>query len=379
MNLQIDTDELMELTKGMIAIPSVSGDEENLAKWLVAWCEERGIQAELQYAAPGRPNVIARVRGRVPGAKSLLFNGHIDMTEPLEIYEGDPYEPVVTETEVRGGGVSNMKGAVAAMFATLAAAQRVGGLDGELILTAVVGECDQLGLGTKAALAAGIRADAAINGEPTGMTLQLYHSGVFQFEVTFKGHPAHQNERDRGINAIYRAMSALEVLKEENLTFEPHKYLGAPQMMIGMISGGFMPQITAPHCSIRGDIRQVPGMTKQSIVADLKRMIESVLPADAYELQVHVHSDPFDMDLDADICRSVLAAHREVTGVEVVVPTERFLGATDCSHLQAAGIPTALYGPATFQMNETYDLILIEELNNAAKVYLEAARRFTAA
>lgn len=379
MNAVIDIDELMDLAKGMIAIPSVSGDEENLAKWLIDWCFQRGIAAELQYAAEGRPNVIARVPGRTPGAKSVLLNGHIDMTEPLEIYEGDPYEPVVTETELRGGAISNMKAAVAGMFATLAAAQRVGGLEGDLILTAVVGECDELGLGTKAALASGISADAAINGEPTGMTLQLFHSGVFQFEATFKGHPAHQMERDQGVDAIRLATRALDALHEDNLTFEPHQFLGGPQLLIGMISGGFMPQITAPSCSIRGDIRQVPGMTKDSIVADLKQMIESVVPVDAYELQVHVHSDPFSMSPDADICQSVLAAHRSITGQDVVIPTERWLGATDCSHLQAAGIPTALYGPAVFQMNDVYDLVPLSELNDAARVYLEAARHFMSA
>src|SRR5690349_21374144 len=92
--ITVNSAELLDLAEEMIRIPSVSGDELRLAEFLVQWCTDRGIDAELQYATDTRPNVIARVPGN-NGGPSLLLNGHIDMTEVLDIYEGDPFQPFI--------------------------------------------------------------------------------------------------------------------------------------------------------------------------------------------------------------------------------------------------------------------------------------------
>jgi acetylornithine deacetylase len=374
----IDADELVALAGDTIRIPSVSGDEERLAIFLRDWFAEHGIAADLQYAAPGRPNVIARLPGS-GGGRSLMLNGHIDMTAVLPDYEGDPWEPLVEAGELRGAGISNMKGAVAAMCAALAALRRGPQLAGDVVLTAVVGECDLLGLGTKAMLESGLRTDAAICAEPTLLQIQLAHTGVYQFNVTVHGASAHVQEREQGDNAVYRAMQLLPFLDEESLTYVEHPILGHPPLTIGEIRGGVLPSVTAPSCVLTGDIRLVPGMTRESVTHDLETMIaaaRALHPGLRADVESFVFSPPFSQEHAAPLFDLLGEAHAEVLGEPVAFRARRDVMVTDCSHLGAAGIPTALYGPGAFTMTDRFDHLAVADMAAAARVYAATAARF---
>jgi acetylornithine deacetylase/succinyl-diaminopimelate desuccinylase-like protein len=378
LELEIDREELLELAGAMIRIPSVSGDEEELAKYLLQWFAERDIDAELQYASPGRPNVIATLPG-TGGGKSLMLNGHIDMTALLPNYVGDPWEPKVENGQLCGAGISNMKGQVASMCVALAALKRGEPLAGDVVLTAVVGECDLLGLGTKALLESGIRTDAAICSEPTQLQLCLAHTGLYQWRMTVAGKAAHQQEREQGDNAIMHAVGLIPFLDETQLTHEEHEILGRPPLMVGQIEGGVMPQVSAPSCVVSCDIRTVPGMTKDGITADIEAMIDRAREQDAglsVEIENFVYSPPFSMPDDTPFYEVLIDAHREVRGEPIEFDRSGWLAVTDSSHLLAAGIPTALYGPGSFTMVDDHDHLEIDQMNDAAQIFALTAARF---
>ncbi|PYP61118.1 MAG: hypothetical protein DMD26_18510 [Gemmatimonadetes bacterium] len=73
-----------------------------LAEALSAW----GFQVEVRDAAPGRPNVIARVGRREPGARSLILNGHIDVVG-VEGMSHPPWDASVREGRLYGRGSSD--------------------------------------------------------------------------------------------------------------------------------------------------------------------------------------------------------------------------------------------------------------------------------
>ena len=366
----IDRSELVELASEMIRIPSISGDEEAVARFLASWLNDRGVDATLQYAAPGRPNVIASIPGETsdPG---LVLNGHLDTGPPL-LGEDDPFEPRVEDGYLYGKGIYNMKGAVAAMAAAMAALRREKvRLARHVTLTAVVGEGDLFGLGTKAAIEGGPKAAAAICGEPTESMIRLRHTGLVQFRVIIEGLAAHQKERDRGVNAISSAILLYPYLREGELTFDEHPVDGAPQLLIGQIEGGTWPMITAPQCVLTGDVRTVSGMTEASVAADLERMIESAVREHreiSATVETFVDSAPFEMSQDAEIISVLADVHARVHGSPVSYIDVRHLGVTDSSHLVAAGIPTALYGPGNFSMLEP-DRISVEEMAQSAMVF----------
>jgi len=368
--VEVDAEQLVELAERMIEIPSVSGDEEKLARFVADWLTERGVHSELQVAAEGRPNVIGRVRGS-SGELGLTLNGHIDMGEP---YDGatEPYVPAVREGWLCGAAISNMKAAVAGMVAALVAVHRAEvPLARDLVLTGVVGECDEFGLGTKAAIAAGFDSGSAICGEPTNLEIRLLHVGLYQFRLHVEGVAAHQKERDRGRNAIEDAARLLPFLNEETLLFDEHPVLGRPQLLVGQIAGGVLPMATAPSCTLTGDIRIVPGMTQASITEDLEAMLDrarAAIPGLGVSLEPLRYSHPFEMREDAPVLQAVAQAHREVRGEEPVFDRSRQMGVTDSSHLAQAGIPTALYGPGTFSMLAE-DRVLVRDMVDAARIY----------
>jgi acetylornithine deacetylase len=53
--------------------------EQAVARVLAEILRSWGLDVEVIPAAPGRPNVIARVGSRAAGGRSLMFNGHLDV------------------------------------------------------------------------------------------------------------------------------------------------------------------------------------------------------------------------------------------------------------------------------------------------------------
>ncbi|MEY0243667.1 hypothetical protein AB7W17_21135 [Providencia rettgeri] len=72
--------ELLELLCALIRHKSENppGEEQQVAEFIYHYFKQENIDVEMQEVAPGRPNVIAHLKGSGKG-KHLLFNGHIDV------------------------------------------------------------------------------------------------------------------------------------------------------------------------------------------------------------------------------------------------------------------------------------------------------------
>jgi len=73
----VDTEEVVNLLRELIDIPSVTGREQPIAEFLVNYMRELGLDAHLQEVEPGRANAIALLQGSGDGP-ALVFNGHLD-------------------------------------------------------------------------------------------------------------------------------------------------------------------------------------------------------------------------------------------------------------------------------------------------------------
>lgn len=278
-----------------------------------------------------------------------------------------------------------MKAAVAGMIGVLATLARAPhAIRGRVVLSAVIGECDALGLGTTHMLAQGLRADLAINGEPTDLQVMTAHSGVSQLRLSVKGRAAHVCQRADGVDAIGGLVRLLGGLDESRLAFAPHPaFPGLPTLNVGIVNGGSLPSMLAAEAEALIDVRTVPGMTPDSVRDDIARHVEGIRSQDptiAAEVTLlapprFVQQRPFLMPDDHPIVVAVAAAHRRTTGKATTVGTlhpQVFFG-TDASHLLAAGIPTAIYGPGkVVDINAVNESIAIADVLTAARVYLAA-------
>jgi acetylornithine deacetylase/succinyl-diaminopimelate desuccinylase-like protein len=104
MSVSIDRDRLVDWASKAISIPSFTGSEEQLARFVQATFEELGLQVQWQQVEEGRANVLGTLTG-AGGGPALMFNGHMDTSysgrEPwLAHVPGFQPEPFVRMREV---------------------------------------------------------------------------------------------------------------------------------------------------------------------------------------------------------------------------------------------------------------------------------------
>ncbi len=194
---------LTELALSLVETESVNpglaadGSGEGEAAEVVAeWSRAAGLQVELDYVLPGRPNVVVTAPGTGSG-RTLLLNGHLDTVGVTGMEY--PFAADVRDGRLYGRGAYDMKGALAA--ALVAAAQlRHEKLAGDVVVACVIDE--ELGSAGTERLVTSRTADAAIVCEPTDERVCIAHKGFVGFEVETRGRAAHGSRPDLGVDAI---------------------------------------------------------------------------------------------------------------------------------------------------------------------------------
>jgi acetylornithine deacetylase len=326
----------------MVAIPSLSGEEVALARWVLDTARQWGVEAEML----GRNVVLRLGRG---GRPRLLLCSHLDTVAPVAGWPHDPFVPHERDGRISGLGANDAKGCGAAMLvavARIAAAP----LPGELLLVLSVDEeVGGNGEGLEAVMAAIGPIDAAVIGEPTGLDLCCAQKGLLILEVESTGtarHAAHAH-RLPGENAIDRAARAICRLEG----FEPaagHPLLGPVTCHVTMISGG----------------------TRRNVIPD--EIVRAV--AGRCGARVRVLSDrlkPFATDPDSELVRAARRAR----------PSSRLVGsATMSDAVWTRHVPTLKVGPGQSERSHTAgEYVTREELAAGVELYSELIQQYLAA
>ena len=388
----IDRARSIDLLTTLVRLPSHPGiprQEEAVVRALAAYFAAHGLRTELQDVAPGRPNLLCTISAAQEG-RHLLLCGHTD-TVPLNRDEaGHGFSGEVRDGRVLGRGTADMKGAIAAMAATLVALAECDALDaGEVSLAAVIDE-EMESLGTEALLRSSLRADAAIVGEPTGNQICLGHTGLEWLEIELLGVAAHGGTPDAGVNAILAAARFIASVHDElvpALARRAHPLLGPPRINVGTIAGGDQPSTVAARCTVTIDRRLLPGESFESVCRELSDLLESIerrMPG----LQTAIRRVPGSMatldhvalvtDADQAIVRAAADACAAVQGEPASFGV--FPAWTDGALLSnVAGIPTIVLGPGDLSgAHAPYESIGVDEVVAAARIYAETAMRFCA-
>jgi len=108
-------EDCIQLLQELIRIPSVNhgegkGDEEEVAKFVVAKLAEVGIASELIETGPKRFNVVARIPGADATRPGLVVHGHLDVVPANAAdWSFDPFAGDIKDGYVRGRGAVDMK------------------------------------------------------------------------------------------------------------------------------------------------------------------------------------------------------------------------------------------------------------------------------
>jgi len=347
--------------------------EGSVARLLAEVLGDWGLDAQLQEVVPGRPNVVAKLRG-AGGGRSLMLNGHIDVVG-VEGMSHPPFDALENGGRIYGRGACDMKGGVAAMCA--AAAQLRGQVKGDLVLAAVVDE-EWKSLGTTALIASGIRADAAIVTEPTGLAIMPAHRGFVWMEILVHGRAAHGSRWDVGVDAIRHAgllLAELDRIDAEELPRSTHPLLGRASVHAAVIEGGIGLSTYPDRCILRIERRTIPGESVADVCAEVDRACARVRdkrPEFRVDVDVLFSQPPSDVHPNAGI----VCALSEVLRREKLSTSLLGMSAwTDAALLNAAGIPAICFGPGDMGLaHAAEEYIEVREIQRATEVIVSLAR-----
>lgn len=89
---KLDESYTRRLIEEMIRIPSVVGDEAELAEYIKQELERLGLETNEHMVHPKRPNIYGKLR--LCDGKRIHFNGHTDTVPVVNGWDTDPFEPV---------------------------------------------------------------------------------------------------------------------------------------------------------------------------------------------------------------------------------------------------------------------------------------------
>jgi acetylornithine deacetylase len=372
------------LTRALVKIDSrnptlTSGapGERECALFLRDVLHDWGFITELQDAAVGRPNLVARV-GTPRGGRSLLFNGHLDVVG-IEGMTHPPFAAEERDGQLYGRGSTDMKGGIAAMCAGAWRASQ-SAIRGEIIVAAVADE-EYDSAGTRALLASGVRADGAIVAEPTKLAIMPAHRGFVWLEVTIFGRAAHGSRWEIGVDAIRHAgllLAELDRFDEEELPLLTHPLLGRGSLHASLVHGGIGMSTYPDKCVLTLERRTIPGAARAAdFIAEVESACERIRarrPTFVAELRPLVTQSPSDVPLDAPIVRELAHAmeeHGEAGGIGGMSAW------TDAALLNEAGIPAVCFGPGDISLaHAAEEYIALDEIDRATDVLASLAKRW---
>jgi succinyl-diaminopimelate desuccinylase len=330
---------------------------------------------------PGFVSVVGSHEFSRPGP-TLILCGHLDVVPVDAASDGwtcDPWAAEVKDGWLYGRGSLDMKGSVAGMIvAARRAVSNPQQLRGRIVLAAVADE--ECGGWRGAGTVIGneiTTGDAVVIGEPGNGALCIAHRGMCFVEATTRGRATHASTGG-GTNAVTSMVRGLSALEGVELTHTPHPLLGGPTIAVGTtISGGSTANVIPDLCRATLDVRKVPGMTDESVLADLRNRLTEAGITDTVELEISTSVEPSVTDAADPIVGVSAAAYAAEFGQK---PEIRGMSATTDGwwFRNRRGIPTVMaLGPGRIEDCHTVnERVAIDELESYTRIYEGIIRRF---
>jgi len=393
--------EAVELLSSLLKINTTNppGNEIEAAKFIAGRLSKEGIQSTILESAPGRGNIVARLKG-TGEEKPLLLISHLDVVEANESeWSHGPFSGEIADGFIWGRGAVDMKNMAAMEIMTMLLLKRSGApLKRDVIFAGVADEEAGGSFGAKW-LAQNhpdlIKAEYALN-EAGGFTIhvngkryypiQIAEKGYVWIKLTARGIPGH-GSMPTADNAVVRISRAVDAIAKKGLrmhvtrpvevfirslaetqTFPTSlamkgllspffhsfivKHLVANKDQARnftaflhntanptMLNAGAKVNVVPSSASVTLDCRILPGMNNEKLLAELKEVI-----GEGIEFEILSSAPPREFDyrtpLFETIKRNVVKADPE--GIPVPYMLIAF---TDAQHLAGLGIKTYGFSP----------------------------------
>jgi succinyl-diaminopimelate desuccinylase len=330
-------DDLLTLTAALVAVPSVSRHERDLADQVERRLAERA--PKLVRCRVGN-TVVANTKRQ--GGRRVVLGGHLD-TVP-----GNGNEvPRLDGDVLHGLGSADMKGGLAVL---LRLAEEIGvGAPTEFDCTLAFYEGEEIAdefnglrhvLEQRPEL---LDADFAVLLEPTGGRVEAGCQGTLHLRAHFEGERAHSARPWMGRNAIHATADALRRIADhhaETMTVDGLPYRQSVQVV--RIEGGVANNVVPDACTLIVNRRFAPGYSIDEARAEVEELL-----AGAARIDVLSASPAAQPNLEHPLVSEFV--HSLGVGVEPK------LGWTDVARFAARGVPAVNYGPGDPDVAHTAD------------------------
>jgi acetylornithine deacetylase len=332
----------IQLTRRLVDIESITYNEGAVGAFLAEFLAGRGFAAEKMPVEQHREsrstserfNVYACTAGQTP---DVVFSTHMDTVPPFIPSSED-------ESFIYGRGSCDAKGIIAAQIAATEKLREQGIRVGLLF---VAGE-ERDSAGAKAANLQPRGSRFLINGEPTDNRIAIASKGSLRAVVRATGKMAHSAYPELGDSATHKLIEALHPILAIPLPVLDD--VGPSTLNIGMIAGGYAPNVIADH-------------------AEAQVMVRLVGPSDETRRAIELAAAGL-----ATVDFTLEIPFKRLRAIEGL-PTMVAAFTTDVPWLDNWGEPLLL-GPGSIHVAHTpHEKLAKKELFDAIDLYVQVARR----
>jgi acetylornithine deacetylase len=267
----------IDLLKSLIAVPSLSKNEQDAATLIRQFLDHSGIKYDIKNYNTWAKNLLWK-----DGLPVILLNSHIDTVKPAGGYTRDPFSPDVENGILYGLGSNDAGGALVTLLAVFMHFNERENLPFNLIYAATAEE-EISGMNGLASILDELGPlDLAIVGEPTQMQLAIAEKGLMVLDCTAYGRSGHA-AREEGENAIYKAIADIEKLR--NYRFEKTSdILGVVKMSVTIINAGTQHNVVPDTCLFTVDVRTNEYYSNQEAFRIIDELIDSEVKPRSFRL-----------------------------------------------------------------------------------------------
>lgn len=283
-------DEAVQMLKGMVAIPSVSFEEDRVRDYISEVLKGYGVRHETV-----KNNIVALDENFSPEKKTLMLCAHIDTVPPGTGYSFDPYRPdygkaaaILGHSEdelVCGLGSNDDGGSVVSLCAAFRHFRKKD-LPFNIVLVLCCEE-ERSGPGGMTwiwehyneipGLENAGKPDWAIIGEPTGMKAATSERGLLVIDGEAEGVSGHA-ARGEGVNALYIALEDIDRLRKFDFR-KVSPVMGRVRLTVTQINAGTAHNVVPDRCRFVVDIRPTEMYGNEEILEELQAVCRSRLTA----------------------------------------------------------------------------------------------------
>jgi len=363
-------EDLVRITQEMIRIPSITGNEKELAELILRRLVGFGIKESF---IDDIGNVVSIIRGGKSGI-NILLNGHLDIVPVGNIENWEGYDPFGAEIDdqgnIHGRGAADLKGGLSVQIyiMKLLKSLRDRGISfpGNVIFSAVVHEeaAEMFGmeyLCKKTLPEKKLDCDVVFLCEPTGLNVILGQRGKVEIVVKTKGKTAHSSVPTAGINALEKMVPILDrIFNKMSKKMGDHSLLGNESITVtNLICRPGVLSIIPDECEISIDRRYMPSTNIKDLLIEFKWLFEKIKKSDpqfvatvnvrkviersytGYEKKVQKYHPPWITDENNPFVKKTLLALKKI-GQEPKIGYWQF-GTDGSLTASLLGIPTIGY------------------------------------